>query len=241
MVSGPGTTRSQKPFTGVLLDLYGTLVPAGPRQSRGPHLHEMARILDIDPVIFEKDWNGSFGERVSGRLGSLEETIRRIANRQGADPSPTAVLRALDVRLAFSRAQLDSCTPVLPSLDLLRRAGARLAVVSDCSEEPVLLWPTCELSARIEATVFSCREGFCKPDPRMYRRALDRLGLRPDQCAFVGDGGSRELTGAEEVGLTAFLYRFPDDPVGVDPRYDPDTQWRGVTLQDLGELLRLNR
>ena len=234
------TTTARVPFAGVLLDLYGTLVPAAPHVECAPHLHEMAGILGADPVVFERDWSGSFGDRVSGRLGSLEETIRRIAGRQGADPSREAVSQALDVRLAFSSIQLESCLPVLPGLDALRAAGVRLAVVSDCSEEAALLWRACPLAARIEATVFSCQHGFCKPDRRMYLRALERLGLRPEQCAFVGDGGSRELTGAEAVGIIAFRYRFPEESSGPDLRYDPDTEWRGVTLQDLGELLHLN-
>lgn len=235
------TPKARPEFEGVLIDLFGTLVPAGPRVSRAPHLHQMAGTLGIDPVLFEKDWAGSFEERVSGHLGTLEETIRRIARRQGIDPAPDRVRRALETRLAFTRSLLESCGPVLPGLDALRTAGLRLAVVSDSSEEPVRLWPSIALGRRIETTVFSCVEGFCKPDPRMYQRALERLKLSADRCAFVGDGGSRELSGAESVGLAAFLYRFPDEPTGRETRYDPDTEWKGVTINDLSDLLTSHR
>jgi putative hydrolase of the HAD superfamily len=84
-------------------------------------------------------------------------------------------------------------------------------------------------------------EGFCKPDPRMYKLALERLRLPADRCAFVGDGGSRELSGAESVGLAAFLYRFPEEPTGLEARYDPDTEWKGRALNDLSDLLTENR
>lgn len=236
-----GTRGAHPPFSGVLLDLFGTLVPAAPRRDRAVHLHEMARILDVDPLVFEKDWSGSFRERVKGQLGSLEETIRRIAARQGATPSADALGRALEVRLAFTKSVLDSCGPVLPGLDALRDAGVRLAVVSDASEEPSLLWRSCVLGQRIETTVFSCQEGFCKPDPRMYLLALAKLHLRAEQCAFVGDGGSHELTGARVLGIVAFLFRFPEDLSGADPRYDPDVDWSGASLRDLRELLRITR
>jgi putative hydrolase of the HAD superfamily len=228
-------------FRGVLLDLFGTLVPARPRRARSPHLHEMARILGIDPRRFEDDWSGSFEQRVLGRLGPLPETIRQLAARQGADPSEEVLERAVDARLAFTRGSLDACGPVLPALDALRAAGVRLAVVSDASEEAALLWPTSALGARIPVATFSCREGFCKPDPRIYARTLERLGLRAEECAFVGDGGSRELTGATAVGLTAFLYRFPEDLGGEDPRYEPDHDWKGVPLRDIGQLLAVVR
>ncbi|HYB78595.1 MAG TPA: HAD family hydrolase [Thermoplasmata archaeon] len=236
-----GITTANPPFDGVLLDLFGTLVPAGPRVDRAEHLYRMAEILHVDPEAFERDWSGSFRERVSGGLGSLGETIRRIAERQDVSPSAGEIQQTIETRLTFTRSQLDACGPVLPALDALGDAGVRLAVVSDASEEAPLLWSSCALGSRIAVTVFSCREGFCKPDPRMYFRALAQLDLPAEQCAYVGDGGSHELTGAEAVGLEAFLFRFPEDHSGPDPRYNPDTNWKGVTLQSLGELLMVSR
>jgi putative hydrolase of the HAD superfamily len=231
-------TRSREaPLEGVLIDLYGTLVPAVSRLNRASHLHAMAKILGVDPVSFENDWAESIGERVFGHLGSLEETVVAIAGRQGIRPASDGVRRAVEIRLAFSRSTLDSCGPVLPGLDALRAAGLRLAVVSDCSEETARLWPSTLLGERIKATVFSCSEGVCKPNPTMYRLALERLGLPSGRCAYVGDGGSRELTGATAMGLAAYLYRFPGDEGEPDARYDPDTAWSGPELGDLRELL----
>lgn len=40
-----------------------------------------------------------------------------------------------------------------------------------------------------------------KPEPEIYRIALESLGVRPDQSVFVGDGGSDELRGAREMGI----------------------------------------
>jgi putative hydrolase of the HAD superfamily len=229
------------PFEGVLLDLFGTLIPAGPRGRRAPHLYAMARVLEADPDLFEEQWVKSFGDRVTGRLGDLGETIRHIARLQGVAPSSERVHQAAEIRLDFTRSLLESCAPVLPALDALRSAGFRLAVVSDTSEEPPRLWPSTALGRRIETTVFSCQEGFCKPDPRIYRLALERLGLPAARCVFVGDGGSRELSGAESVGIPAFLYRFPEETAGPDARYDPDRAWRGTVLRDLRELISVDR
>jgi putative hydrolase of the HAD superfamily len=226
-------------FEGALVDLFGTLVPAPPRSSRAPHLHAMAGILGVDPVEFEADWARSFEDRVYGRLGSLSQTLERLSARQGKYPSADPIRRAGELRVAWTRAVLDASGPVLPGLDRLRGAGMRLAVVSDTSAEVPYLWPSTELGRRFDASVFSCEEGFCKPDPRMYRRALDRLGLRAERCAFVGDGGSRELTGAGAVGLSAFLYRFPGEERGVESRYDPDTGWVGPSLASLADLLTI--
>jgi putative hydrolase of the HAD superfamily len=228
---------SGRRFDGALIDLFGTLIPAAPRVSRAPHLHEMARILGADPTTFEREWAGSFADRVLGRLGPLDATIRHLAGRQGIYPTDDEVGRALATRLAFTRQLFEACGPVLPSLDALRDAGIRLSVVSDTSDETPRLWDSTPLAQRVDATVFSCQEGCCKPDPRMYRLGLQRLGLPAERCAYVGDGGSRELTGAESEGLSAFMYRFPGATDGPDARYDPDVEWRGTTLRDLGELI----
>jgi putative hydrolase of the HAD superfamily len=231
-------TRSREaPLEGVLIDLYGTLVPAVSRRNRASHLHAMAKILGVDPVGFENDWAGSIEERVFGHLGSLEQTVVAITGRQGVRPAADDIRRAVEIRLAFSRSTLDSCGPVLPGLDALGEAGLRLAVVSDCSEETARLWRSSLLGERIRATVFSCTEGVCKPNPTMYRLALERLGLPAGRCAYVGDGGSRELTGATAMGLAAYQYSFPGDEGEPDARYDPDTEWRGPVIRDLRELL----
>lgn len=40
-----------------------------------------------------------------------------------------------------------------------------------------------------------------KPDPAIYLLACRRLGVAPEDCVFVGDGGDRELEGAAAVGM----------------------------------------
>ena len=233
-------SRSGPEFAGVLFDLFGTLIPASPTSRRRPHLHEMARRLGVEPAGFETDWIDSFDDRARGRLGSLRETVLRLAERRGGRPTEAAVREAVEIRLGFTRSLLESCGPVLPALASLRHAGFRLAVVSDTSDETPTLWSSSRLAPMFDATVFSCEEGICKPEPGMYRTALGRLGLPPERCAYVGDGGSFELTGAAAVGLRPFLFRFPSAET-EDARYRPDTEFRGPRLGDLGDLLGVLR
>jgi putative hydrolase of the HAD superfamily len=224
-------------FRGVLIDLYGTVVSLGKPGARVESLREMARALAVDPESFVRQWSESFDERVRGRLGPLEETIEHLAVRLGHRPSTEQVEQAARIRLDFSRLSLRSDPRVLRALDDLRGAGCRLALVSDTSEETPRLWATSELAPRFEVTVFSCEEQVRKPEPAIYRRALERLRLDPSRCAFVGDGGSHELSGAAAVGLATFRYRFPDEQQDPSDRIDPDDGWSGPTLQDLRELL----
>lgn len=225
-------------YRGVLIDLWGTLVPTGASANRGAHLRSMAESLGVEPTQFARDWTASLPERCVGALGPLEETIRRLALRQGRSPSDEALRRARDLRLEFAREALAAGAPMLPALDALRAHGLRLALVSDATEDTARAWPSTPLGSRFEAAVFSSDNGFCKPDPRAYRRALARLGLRPEQCAYVGDGGSRELTGARSVGLTAYLFRNPAQREHPEYRLDPEPAWSGPRIRALTDLLR---
>lgn len=233
-----GSRSSRSPeFDAVLFDLFGTLIPTGPQPARVQNLKEMARILKVDPDGFAKSWMESFDPRARGEFGPLERTIERLAALHGGHPRRAEVLRAARVRLGFAGQVLASSGRVLSALDALRAAGVRLALVSDTSDETTRLWPETDLSQRFEVTVFSCEEGVRKPNPRIYETALRRLALPASRCAFVGDGGSNELTGARAVGLTPFLYRFPDEEASSAYRVDAEVRWTGPELSDLTELL----
>jgi putative hydrolase of the HAD superfamily len=229
--------RARARYRGVLIDLWGTLVPTSPATAVIKHLHSVADALGADPISFTRDWEESMAERCRGELGSLEESIRWVAARQAFTPTERAVRRAADIRVAFHRSALQASAPLLPALDALRDSGMRLVLVSDATSETPRAWSSVPMGSRFAGTVFSCETGFCKPDPRVYVRALELIGLPPGDCAFVGDGGSRELTGAQSAGLEAFLYRFPGQPRAPDHRYLPDTEWNGPILGDLRELL----
>jgi putative hydrolase of the HAD superfamily len=74
-----------------------------------------------------------------------------------------------------------------------------------------------------------------KPDPRIYDLVCRQLGVEPDRCLYVGDGSSRELTGAREVGMTPILISVPTDQYFVE-REDA-SEWTGPVVESLSEVL----
>lgn len=76
-----------------------------------------------------------------------------------------------------------------------------------------------------------------KPDPRIYHLACSRLEVLPQQCLYVGDGGSQELTGASRVGMHAILLSQGQGHDG-SVRYDADV-WDGPSISTLSELVGL--
>jgi putative hydrolase of the HAD superfamily len=56
-----------------------------------------------------------------------------------------------------------------------------------------------------DEAIFSCNVGYAKPNPKIYQICLDALSTTADMAVFVGDGGSNELQGAQEMGLTSIM------------------------------------
>ncbi len=98
-----------------------------------------------------------------------------------------------------------SLPQALGTLDALRAAGLRLAVVSNAAPASEPLLDIHGLRTRVDAVVLSCSIGVLKPDPRIYRVALDALRIDAADAAFVGDGGDNELRGARGLGLRTLL------------------------------------
>ena len=104
-----------------------------------------------------------------------------------------------------------------------------------CSEDVPQLWAETPFHGLFDSEVFSASVGLRKPDPRIYRLALDELGVEPGEAMFVGDGANDELGGAERVGMTAVMLEVP--PEELPGEVQPD--WPGLRIQALPELLDL--
>jgi putative hydrolase of the HAD superfamily len=119
---------------------------------------------------------------------------------------------------------------VLDALDRLRADGKRLGLVSNITLLPRLVREDLDrmsMGSRLDATVFSSEVGVRKPDPRIFREALERLGSEPAQTVFVGDRLYDDISGAQAVGMRAVLtkqFRHEDDP-----EYKPDAVIEHIT------------
>lgn len=92
-----------------------------------------------------------------------------------------------------------------------RAAGIRVAMVSNSWGE--LRYPEELVAELFEATVISGREGFRKPDARMYELGAERLGLRPQDCVMVDDLPFN-LKPAAELGMATVLHHDPEATIG---------------------------
>lgn len=97
-----------------------------------------------------------------------------------------------------------------------------------------MLWSSTPFAPLVDTAVLSYDVRLAKPDPRIYAMAVEGLGVTAEECLYVGDGTSNELSGADRAGMTAVLMRAPYDQA------DGTRQtWDGARISDVREVLEL--
>ncbi len=223
-----------RPYRAVLFDFFGTLTQA---VRRGPAHTAVARRLGCDPSMLRDVLDATFRARASGTYRSPVTALRDAALAAGGRPGPRELRVAVDVRVLAVRADTRLRPEAVPVLRAVRARGLRTGLVSDCSYELPRFLPSLPVAPLLDACVYSVEVGACKPDPAIYLTACDRLGVVPEDCLYIGDGDSRELTGARAVGMDAVRLATPD--LSRHLRLDPDLGWDGPELGSLSDVLPL--
>jgi putative hydrolase of the HAD superfamily len=93
----------------------------------------------------------------------------------------------------------------------LRQRGYKLGVVSNgFARNTVLDLERTGLFRYFDAVVVSSDVGFRKPEPVVFRKALEKLAVHPGNAVMVGDNEAEDISGAKELGLSTVLIRNKD-------------------------------
>jgi putative hydrolase of the HAD superfamily len=189
----------------VLFDLFHTLVSVPPPALVGEPL--VSEILGVSSA----DWHRLYYEddvfgRCLGHVHDGVEAMRQVTHALDPTVDEARILAAVESRRRRFELGLIGVEPTtLDALDRLRAAGVQIGLISDAGADDVESWERSPLRNRLDVTIFSYQLGSRKPDPRIYRRGLDALGVHPGDALFVGDGGSDEHRGARAVGMRSVL------------------------------------
>jgi HAD superfamily hydrolase (TIGR01549 family) len=92
----------------------------------------------------------------------------------------------------------------------VRAAGVRVVVVSNSEGELQSLFDKLEIGGAFDLVIDSHHVGVEKPDPRIFRLALERFGVAAEQALHLGDSFATDVAGARAAGLRVALV----DPYG---------------------------
>jgi HAD superfamily hydrolase (TIGR01549 family) len=80
----------------------------------------------------------------------------------------------------------------------------RVGIVSDIHFDLRPVFAEAGLADVVDCFVLSFEQGVQKPNPQIFRVALDRLGVEPPDALMVGDRASHD-GGAVELGIPTVL------------------------------------
>ncbi len=212
-------------FQAVLFDAGDTLIRLS--GSGECLLHRAAAALGADPLDPEEA--ACVWRRVLERSGTAEELAK------GRDLSPH---RHREVWIALYRAagcdrlvaglserlygltvdarSWEAFPDTVPTLRALHDRGLRVGVLSDTGFDLRPAMDRLGLTPYLHTVVLSCEEGVCKPAPKAFLTACDRLQVEPEHALMVGDNPLTD-SGAVAAGMCVFLLprAVPDGPRGL--------------------------
>ena len=118
---------------------------------------------------------------------------------------------------------------VKPALDAIGTAGYRIGLISNFDSWLEKMLIEMEVGHVFHPSVISGLVGVEKPDPQIYRIAVERSGVEADRCVHVGDSPTTDMAPAAAVGITPIMI----DRVGRYP------EARYARIRGLEELLPL--
>jgi len=239
------------PQRAIFFDCFRTLFEVGDlapmMRAEAPHWREAvtavleqaaAQLPDFDAhaflPVFEEVTRTLRREAVaSGRERHVEERFALALARFGYPPERQRRYAPL-LAEAQRRQLLLHCRPFPGVAELLAELARRfrLAVVSNFDDPLAVhqLLERFELARMVSAVVVSADIGWRKPRPEIFRAALERTGLAPQDVVFVGDSWEEDVLGAAALGMAT---------VWIDPGASPGPiaeEPRGWVIPQIQEL-----
>lgn len=183
-------------FGGVFIDSpFAALVAAATDRGLDPE-----RMLGLTFGPYDRDTDHPWHRLERGEITVFEarDQIMAAAMEELGQPfDPFDLLGALsgsevrDEVVAFARQ--------------VRDAGVRTGLLTNNAREFEEFWrPLVPVDELFDDVVDSSEVGLRKPDPRIYRLSLDRLGVDASDAVFVDDAPGN-VAGAERVGIRSVL------------------------------------
>lgn len=236
---------------GITFDLWQTLIRETPESAR--KVRE-ARVRNLYLLLQGQGYLGTMEdvERAVERVGERLQEIWQRHVDVSAEEQVRILIEALDHqelssdRMSLANLEWAYVSPILQAPPILN-AGARellerlkgryrLGLICNTGRTPgamlKIVLQRLGIFEQFDAMVFSDVVGVRKPDPQIFRLALEGLGLAPDRAVHVGDDPATDMAGALDVGMRAVLLGLPGEPLPEDGRV-----WVIGALEELPRVL----
>jgi len=180
--------------------------------------NEITRLVgtDEDPLAFVEKLNARYkGYRKWAFENLAEAPEAELWTRWLVPDFPAERIAPLGGELTYQFRQSMGRRVVVEGgrqvLEELGRRGYTLGIISNLiGTREIPEWLEKEDYARyFKAVVLSSVLGIRKPSPEIYYEAARQAGVKPEQCAYVGDNLKRDVTGTRAAGFGMVVIMMP--------------------------------
>jgi epoxide hydrolase-like predicted phosphatase len=141
-----------------------------------------------------------------------EYHLKMIVNEMSIEDMISIMRRKYDMKLtepeiiAIWKQKYVQCMPVNTELiDFIRQLKCKTGIISDVYALHAGINRSRGIYSGFDPCVLSYEIGCKKPDSRIFQAALQRLGLKAEECVFVDDA-EKNVKAAEALGFKAVLH-----------------------------------
>uniref|UniRef100_A0A8D2JA34 Acyl-CoA dehydrogenase family member 10 n=1 Tax=Varanus komodoensis TaxID=61221 RepID=A0A8D2JA34_VARKO len=194
------------PYRAVIFDMGGVLLPSPYRLAAGEYWEVRNCIPPgtIKQALISGGENRPWMRYMRGELKPAE--FLREFGQQCSEIAHSSVPVESFLSELTSVGMSEQLPVMTKAIKCIRAEGLKTAVLSNNfylhSGESFLPLDRKQFDVIVE----SCREGVCKPDPRIYRACLERLGVQAKESIFLDDIG-QNLKVAGQLGIKTVKVR----------------------------------
>jgi HAD superfamily hydrolase (TIGR01662 family) len=206
----------------VLFDMGGTL-RRSIKKDEASKIETVRRIIELLGAEAAADeFAGLLSERFRAYMRWARETLVELNERELwtkwiLPDWPADKINEIAVQLNQLWREATSEKIVFPEtkevlLELFRR-GYRLGLVSNTvsSLEVPQALAELELTGCFETVILSCVVGMRKPDPAILLEAARRMGVKPENCVYIGDRLDRDVEASQKAGFAKVIIKRNQD------------------------------
>ncbi len=205
----------------VIFDMFETLVSLF--EGRTYFSEDIAADLNEDLQAFKREWHDIERDRSTGKY-TVEQAVETVLKRLGTYSEDKVKKAAAKRREGLSDTFSAVPEESIRLLEELKKRGIKIGLISNTYSDETEFIRNSILFPYFDEALISFEEGIMKPDIGLYKKMTKLLGLKPEECLYVGDGGSNELYAAREAGMhpvqCTWFYDMAFDPHVPSPILD---------------------
>lgn len=184
----------------VIFDMFETLVTHF--ESPVYMGKQIVNDIGISESKFREIWDTTDDDRTIGKR-TLEDVIKEILVVNNC--YSTELYEKIVTKRKQSKVECFNHihSEIIPLFNALKEKGIKIGLITNCYFEERDVIKNSVFWDYFDSACMSCELGMKKPDVNIFLKCMSDLEVKPDECIYIGDGGSFELETARGLGMNS--------------------------------------